>query len=160
MHDPVLFTRIKSRTFANVTTGCWLWQGSFRRGYGRLSVGNRSTSAHRAIFSAVHGPVPKGTFVCHECDNPACVNPAHLFLGTPRDNYEDMVSKGRRGKPRPSKPHRVKLSAEQIRSIRERFVKGVPGKCGTGNADELAAEFGVHRAQIHKVANGQCWGPT
>lgn len=76
---------------------CWEWTGSIfgAMGYGRFNVGDTSVPAHRAIMSAIHGELPRTTFVCHHCDNPRCVNPAHLFLGSNSDNQRDSVNKGR-----------------------------------------------------------------
>lgn len=68
-------------------------------GYGRITVNGRRMRAHRYAYEAAHGPIPKGMFVCHHCDNRFCMNPAHLFLGTPKDNSQDMVKKGRSYKP-------------------------------------------------------------
>lgn len=93
-------------------SGCIIWRLSTTKGRGRVKINGKPEYAHRAMWSQVFGAIPDGLLVCHSCDNPLCINPAHLFLGTHQDNMHDMVSKGRSTKGRPiSLEHRLKLGA-------------------------------------------------
>lgn len=78
------------------TDGCWIWTGSKNGlGYGRIEHHGIKYATHRFSYQMKYGPIPNGLWVLHHCDNPPCVNPKHLFTGTPRDNTQDMISKGR-----------------------------------------------------------------
>ena len=77
---------------------CWPWRATQWRGYGKIGIGGATGTdvrAHRVSWEIHNGPIPAGMLVCHRCDAPSCVNPAHLFLGTQRDNMADMLAKGR-----------------------------------------------------------------
>lgn len=89
---------VKDRFWAKVRVapGCWEWAAAKNgKGYGRIYAWGKQQSAHRVSYALAYGPIPLGLFVLHHCDNPGCVNPNHLFLGTQKDNIHDMLRKGR-----------------------------------------------------------------
>ena len=88
------FTKISKDQF-----GCWNFTGFCEKGgYGQYRYQGKLWRANRLSYTLTKGPIPKGMFVCHSCDNPACINPDHLFLGLPKDNTQDMISKNRKWK--------------------------------------------------------------
>jgi hypothetical protein len=78
------------------TSGCWLWSGRYAEGgYGVIDMLRVPVLAHRFSWIIFRGPIPDSVLACHKCDNPACVNPDHMFLGSPKDNMQDCLTKGR-----------------------------------------------------------------
>lgn len=128
---------------------CWGWLGQKdRRGYGRFSINGKKFLAHRI---ALHGVAKKQdkSVVCHSCDNPSCVNPSHLFVGTQADNVQDMLSKGRN---RPNPPsgerhHNSKLTEHEVFLIKQSRATQV----------QLAEIFGVTQANISEIRRGRTW---
>lgn len=130
---------------------CWEWQGTRRaNGYGRFArVPGDSGMAHRYSYELHHGPIPSGLFVLHSCDNPPCVNPAHLRAGT---HAENMADKARRGRCNPN-ARTFKLTDDDVRQIRRLYLPGEHHRFSRSNATELARRFGVTREHIEAVAN-------
>lgn len=87
--------RFSGKYKINAETGCWEWVSTFSKGYGQIRMSGKYLYAHRVAYELFKGPITDGLLVCHKCDNPRCVNPEHLFLGTHRDNVVDSINKGR-----------------------------------------------------------------
>lgn len=105
-HKAGAMTRVPAEVFwGNLAKGepseCWEWKGAKGTGgYGIFSANGKAYRAHRFSYELHVGPIPKGMYICHQCDNPCCCNPAHLFAGTPTDNNRDRSRKGRNNRPR------------------------------------------------------------
>jgi hypothetical protein len=142
--------------------GCWIYTGRLnvaRNGYGYFDDRRRTTSAHRYAWQLTQGDIPHGLDVCHTCDNPPCVNPDHLFLGTQKDNAQDMKQKGRSTVGERSGT--AKLTEVQVREIRALYVgrqrtKG-HGRYSPISQAALARRFGVDRATIQFVVARKTW---
>ena len=135
-----LATRILKNTKHNQETDCLEWQKyKNTSGYGTIKVDGQMLLAHRVAYSFFIGPIPQGMCVLHSCDNPKCVNPKHLWLGTNYDNVQDKVKKGRAG---------AKLKPKDIPII----------KTSTLSAKQLGTYFGVSAEQIRNVRSGKSWG--
>ena len=133
--------------------GCWEWQGSkTSAGYGQLWFEGRHAVAHRISYELCIGHTPKGMYVCHKCDNPCCVNPKHLFLGTPKDNQHDSKMKNRRSTWDGEKNPRVKLTEKDVLAIRAKYK---PDVC---SYKMLANEYGVTQGCIGFIVLRQRWG--
>ena len=91
-----VIARLEAQSVPEPNTGCWLWLGEVHdSGYGRISVGNRMRFVHRVAYAAWVSPVPNGQRILHRCDQPTCVNPAHLYAGSAKDNIDDALRRGR-----------------------------------------------------------------
>ena len=135
------------------TDECWEWQGgnNGRDGYGRFRVENKKLSAHRIVYRLTIGDIPDGLLVCHTCDNPRCVNPDHLFLGTKADNYRDMRDKGRDNTAHGEQVATHKLAREDVVAIRDEYI---PHKVSTR---QLARKYGVRPSSIQRIISRQNW---
>jgi hypothetical protein len=133
---------------------CWVWTSATNaRGYGAFASAT-GTLAHRYSYEIAHGVgSAAGRLVCHSCDNPPCVNPAHLFLGTHQENFDDMATKGRAA-PTPglrgSHHPQARLSESDVLSIRARIDMG-------DSTRTVAGEFGVSQSTVHLIAIRRTW---
>ena len=138
------FATVEERFMAKVKRddgGCWIWTAYKQgRGYGRFLLDGQLQYTHRVAYALFVGPIPEGLQVCHSCDNPPCVNPAHLFVGTRQENTADCMAKGRNVLPpilRGEDQLGAKLAKIQAVEIRRRYAMG-----GVTQR-KLAAKFGV-----------------
>ena len=133
----------------NGKAGCWPWRGQRRTGgYGFFYLKGRFVSAHRTAWALLVEPVGSGACVLHRCDNPPCVNPAHLFLGTQRDNMRDASQKGRIA--HGERNGQSRLTAADVMDIRRRVASG-EGVTGLGR------EYGVSHVSVIRAARGSTW---
>lgn len=133
------------------TDGCWNWTASKfnNSGYGLIKIAGKRRSAHRVSFELFHGAIPSGMLICHRCDNRACVNPDHLFLGTHRDNMDDMVAKDRQ--PRGKKNGRARLDEETV--VAARYAQLTSG----ASVATIARSLGVSKSTAHRALTGENW---
>lgn len=154
--------------YVHKTDTCWLWTAhKNRKGYGGFGVNGRSGEAHRFSWVLHFGPIPDGLCVLHNCpggDNPSCVRPDHLFLGTKADNCRDRHAKGRDAcgdrsgprihrdqMPRGEQINTAKLTAVQVQEIRRRYA------AGGINMTELAALYGVDKTNVRHIVRRLTW---
>lgn len=126
--------------------GCWEWTGAIgTTGYGNFKLGKLGIiGAHRAALILTGVELPPGAFICHRCDNRACVRPDHLFIGTPADNNADMVAKGRVSTPW------AKITPDQVVEIRRRYAAGELPR-------QIAPNYGVASTAISRAVHGRSW---
>lgn len=164
--NPVRIARFWKKVGPPNERGCreWIPSDLASGGYGRFPMAGKRPSAHRIAWLLTNGKIPNGLWVLHVCDNPRCCNPGHLFLGTPNDNVQDMVSKKRHtfGDIHPfrikgaahmvgSKSHKAKLTEEKVIEIRERYANEET------TCAKLAAEYGVHESAVTQLIKRVTW---
>ena len=151
--------KIVKRFLSNISiagNGCWDWSARrSQHGYGWFYYNKKQRIASRVSWELHHGEIPKEMCVCHKCDNPACVNPDHLFLGTHQENMRDRDRKGRNkcgSLPiaRGEQHSFSKLKDEDVREIRNLYSQGMLQR-------EIGKRFGIVRQNVSKILLGQRW---
>lgn len=163
--DSLLTPQVISRFWSNVdkTGECWLWTGSktFDKNhinfkYGQFMINGKNFRAHRLAYFLAFNTCPSEFFVCHTCDNPSCVNPNHLFLGTHLDNVKDMCSKNRQSHYgsinhlKGEECHWAKLNEEKVLLIKELREAGLTCK-------EIGKVLGLSQTHINAICLGKYW---
>jgi len=154
------------RFWARITKAtCWEWTGALNeKGYGLVGVDGRTPKAHRVAWELTHGPIPDDACVLHRCDNPACCNPDHLFLGSRADNNADMLAKGRHRSrvdtrtpldqclyARGEDHHKAKMTVDTVRALRADRERGL-------SYSELGAKYGIDASAAYKIVARKTWG--
>lgn len=140
---------IEENSIPEPNSGCWLWLLGASNGYGISNIKiAKSIRAHRASWMAIHGEIPPGMVVRHKCDNPSCVNPDHLEIGSVADNNADMVARGRHVKG--ERLNFAILREVDVRNIRCARLEGA-------SVTKLAAVYGVSRDNIYRIISGNTW---
>lgn len=140
--------------FVEKTPTCWNWIGkstSSKLPYGRISFRGKTWQAHRLSFAAFKGEIPEGKLVLHTCDNPSCVNPAHLYLGTYLDNQNDKRKRNR--------CVGEKLTEEEVKKIKEELelhYKQISRK-GPYSLLQIGKRYGVSNQTIRMIRDGTTW---
>lgn len=132
---------------------CWWWLGAKgKQDYGNWYAQGKYLRAHRAAYEIVYGEIPDGAVVCHTCDNPSCVNPRHLVLGTQKQNLNDMTRKGRRSKKgaKGEANAKAKLTEHQVRAIRAEYAAGIKPR-------ELKAKYPIKDSALWGILSGKTW---
>jgi hypothetical protein len=151
----------------NSKTGCHEWNAGLTKcGYGQFRVDGKVMKSHRVSWLLRHGSIPDGLFVCHHCDNPRCVNPEHLFLGTHAENMADMRSKGRGYVPCETIPWQHTRPERVLRGEDAPFVKiSEAAACAILEADDgawglrsrLARQYGISPQHVGRILAGKAW---
>jgi hypothetical protein len=132
-------------------SGCWLWIGSTTQEYGTIWFRGYNRKAHRVSWFLVHGEIPKGNFVLHKCDNPACVNPDHLFLGTQDDNMKDAAKKDRMN------PLYRFGEDNPVSKLTEELVRQMRAEPRSLSYKKIGEKYGVSTMTAYRAIVGQSW---
>jgi hypothetical protein len=143
-----MLARMERYVEPDLNGGCLLWSGAASEGYGTLRVARKKVFTHRLSWELANGPIPQNLHVLHRCDVRACVNPAHLFLGSNADNVADMVAKGRNSAG--ERNGQAKLTRVTVQNVSDRLSAG-----DTGSA--IAFALGVPAQTISKIKQGKSW---
>lgn len=144
--EQTLLDRFEAKIYYAIDS-CWYWTGCVCKfGYGRIRVNGVSELSTRISYTLFKGGIPDGMYVCHRCDNPACVNPDHLFLGSQSDNMKDMMNKGRRGYYGEENP-RTKLKESDILTIRS----------GAFTVTELMTKYQMTYSGVWNIIHRRSW---
>lgn len=146
-----LVQRFKARVVSSNPTECWLWQGAMRNGYGAVKVEGHIVSAHVLSYRISKGDIPDGLLVTHSCDNRACVNPAHLSLGTHSDNMREMQERRKIHAPRGEESSAAVLTNEKVKIIQAMRV-------ATGRGSTFISKaLGVKRSTVKGIIERTSW---
>lgn len=133
---------------------CWIWTGANTKGYGTFSLEGRSVYAHRVSFTIANGAIGAGLYIMHTCDEPSCVNPAHLRQGTHSQNMADMIAKGRLKICRGEENGSSKLTQDSVDALRAAY------RAGGVTQRALAVKYGVTQALISLIVRGEAWSAS
>lgn len=140
-------------------SGCWIWDGpSYASGYGRIKVDGKTIRATHYSLAIVGRPVPKGLQACHKCDTPACVNPAHLFIGTQADNEADKAAKGRQSRgDKHSKSIKTRAKGEANGNAVLSGEKVIAIRADIRPQRAIAKDHGVSQATVSLIKKNAIW---
>lgn len=138
------------RNLSIVVGGCWEHSTQPGHRYARVWEGGVERLAHRVAYEVWRGPIPEDLLVCHECDNPPCCNPGHLFLGTNTDNMQDMRAKGRGNYAQGEQTRHARLTEAQALEAKRLLAQGV-------SRSDIAVKFGITRAAVRLIDIGKNW---
>lgn len=129
---------------------CWEWQGSLhRQGYGHFPYKRKILLAHRVSWNLFNGYIPENIKVCHKCDNPKCINPEHLFLGSQKENVDDMFQKKRKDHQGEKHP-RAKLTKEKVLEIRQMIEKGI-------SQEIICKKYNITNGHVGSIKHRRTW---
>jgi hypothetical protein len=132
-------------------TSCWEWTGCLEiAGYGKLRVNGKNIKAHRFSYQLHKGEIPDGMFILHSCDNPKCIRPDHLSIGTHAENMRDMINKNRDNKAKGSAAGQAKLTENQVIEIKQKLNLGIKQKI-------IAQEYNIDDSNISRIKTGKNW---